>query len=277
VFLGGLLAVTVAAVLQARQLGEPYDDAQLEADARERLERNPRLRRLPIRVAVRGGVARLEGEVESLELIEAARRAVAGVRGLVDLQGALAVPRHLADDGRLADDLKRIVERYPRLQGTSVEWSVQGGEARAHGRVRTAGERRLILEGAREVRGLRSVELLLQVAEGADRADDVLERQVRGLLSDRLRFPIQGRVQVRVRERIASLEGTVQRVIDKLEAEEVAWFVGGVQGVHNHIQVLPRLRLWRPGEARPDVPGLSPDQETPEDEAEGEDAGDAED
>jgi hypothetical protein len=75
-----------------------------------------------------------------------------------------------------------------------------------------------------------------------------------------------------VRDRIAILEGEVQRVIDRLEAEEIAWYVGGVLGVQNLIAVAPRARL-RPAVAPQDeeevpVRPLRTDPESPEDDHE---------
>lgn len=254
--------------------GEPYDDVELERRARERLDRDLSVRRLPVRVSVRSGIARLEGEVETLGQIEAARRAVAQVRGLVHLESALRVPAGLADDARLEEDLRRSLERYPKLQRIPLALDIEDGQARVEGQVPTASERHLVLEAAREVRGLRGLDLRLQVGEG--RSDDTsLERRIRGLLSDRVRFPVRGRIDVRVRDGTAILEGRVGRIIDKLEAEEVAWLVGGLRGVQNLIMVVPRppvRRLTDGSEEEAPAPRPLPaDPETPDEETEGSD------
>lgn len=250
-----------------------YDDAELERRARSRLERRIQLRGLPVEVSVRSGVGLLEGSVDSLEQAEMARRAVAGVRGLVDLQSALEVPAGVATDSELRRYVEQEIQRFPVLERLELRIDVKEGTAVIEGEVRSAGQRRLVLEAARRVEGVRGVDLMLRVREGQDVSDGVVEDQIRGLLSDRLRFPIQGRVSARVRDRIAILEGEVQRVIDRLDAEEVVWYVGGVLSVQNLITVVPRSHLRSAGAPRGDETGgsarpIRSDPETPEDEVE---------
>ena len=247
-----LLLLILAAWFQADSravaagLGEPYNDSELESRARARLARDPGLQKLSIRVQVRAGVARLEGEVDSLRQMETAQRAVAQVRGLVELESALVVPAGFDRGSRLSQEVERSLQRFPRLRGSQLKVAVVDGLATVEGSVGTAGERRLVLEAARAVRGIRGVDLRLEVREGVGRDDSTLEREIRGLLADRKRFPIQGRVHVRVRDKTAILDGTVQRVIDRLDAEEVAWFAGGLQRVQNLILVVLRPRVHRP-------------------------------
>ncbi|MEE9217621.1 MAG: BON domain-containing protein [Acidobacteriota bacterium] len=267
----GLTWALVLSVAMAAGVGEPYQDTDLERAARSRLQRRPDLRGLRLRVSVRSAVAHLEGEVEALEQALSARRAVAAVRGLIDLQDKLVVPAGMRSDERLQRDLEREIERFPSLRDLDLRTRVEQGTAILEGSTRTAGERRLVLEAVRRVRGVRAIELRLQAKQGSGDSDARVEAQVRGLLADRLRFPIQGRVSVQVKDRVAILQGRVQRVIDRLEAEEVAWFVAGVRGVQNQITVRPRPRLWRAqpasegsGDEAPEQRPLRSDPETPE-------------
>lgn len=274
------LAMFAAGTFAAAAAESRYDDEALQSKARARIERQPQLRGLSIGVSVRYGVASLEGHVDSLLQAESARRAVAEVRGLVDLHSSLVVPEGLVGDSELHGDLERELERFPALRQLDLRLTVQEGRAVIEGEVGTAGERRLVLEAARRVDGMRTVDLSrLGVREGRSVGDADVEALVRGLLGDRLRFPIQGRVSARVRDRIAILEGEVQRVIDRLDAEEVAWYVGGVLGVQNLIAVVPRSRIHRAlvpqGEGEELVPPrpIRNDPETPEfdDEEDGDD------
>jgi osmotically-inducible protein OsmY len=271
-----------SALVAAPRLAAGYDDSGLEARARSRLARDTFLSKLSLTLSVKDGVARLAGEVDSLEQAERARRAVAQTRGLVELEVALEVPAGLENDIHLESELTRAFGRFPSLKEEKLEARVEQGRVRLGGSVRTAGQRLLVLEAARGVRGVRGVDMQLDVREGADDDDARLEKQIRGLLADRLRFPIQGRVQVRVREREAILEGTVQRVIDRLDAEQVAWFAGGVRRVQNLVMVVPRPRIQRvrelvreEGEENPVPESLQDDPETP-DAASGEESNESE-
>jgi osmotically-inducible protein OsmY len=253
----------------AQEAGRPYDDHDLEQAARDRLQRLHELRTASLSVSVRAGLARIEGQADSLAQVEKARRAVAQVRGIAELDNRIQVRDTASDDLRLTLELEREIERFPGLQGLAVEIRVAQAAATLEGRVHTAGERRLLLEAARGVAGLRSVELRLEVAEGSDKDDAALQRQIRGLLADRVRFPIQGRVQATVRDRTAVLEGVVQRLIDRLDAEEVAWHASGLRGVQNLIQVVPRPRVRHYSEMEAQPAGAEraaprPDPETPE-------------
>jgi osmotically-inducible protein OsmY len=252
-----------------QEAGQPYDDRELERAARERLERLYDLRSATLSVSVRAGLARIEGQVDSLAQAEKARRAVAQIRGLAELDSRIQVRDAAVDDARLKVELEREIGRFPGLQGLVIDARVERAEATLAGRVRTAGERRLLLEAARAVEGVRAVDLRIEVSEGADEDDATLQRQIRGLLADRVRFPIRGRVQVTVRDRAAVLEGVVPRLIDRLDAEEVAWHAAGVRGVQNLIRVVPRPRVRHYSEmqARPagvEPPAPQPDPETPE-------------
>ncbi len=250
-----------------------YDDAELELRARSRLERRVQLRGLPIEVSIRSGIGLRKGSVNSLEQAEMARRAVAGVRGLVDLQSALEVPAGMATDSELRGYVEEEIERFPVLERLELRIDVKEGRAVIEGEVRSAGQRLLALEAARRVEGVRGVDLRLRVRGGQDASDGLVQDQIRDLLGDRLRFPIQGQVSARVRDRIAILEGEVQRVIDRLDAEQLAWYVGGVLSVQNLIKVVPRSRIRSAHAPRGDetagtVRPLQSDPETPEDEVE---------
>jgi len=268
----GMLAAGVFPVVFAGTEGG-YDDAELERRARSRLERRVQLHGLPIEVSVRSGVGLLEGSVDSLEQAEMARRAVAGVRGLVDLQSALGVPPGMAIDTELRRQVERELQRFPVLEQLELRIDVTKGTAIIEGEVRSAGQRRLVLEAARRTEGVRGVDLRLRVRGGQDASDGLVEDQIRSLLRDHSRFPIQGRVSARVRARIAILEGEVQRVIDRLDAEEVVWYVGGVLGVQNLITVVPRSHLRpahapRGDETEGTVKPVRSDPETPDDDVE---------
>ena len=249
-----------------------YDDHALAGAAEARLQREMDLRALPVRVEVKGGVAILRGRVDTLAQVETARRAVAQVRGLVELDATeLVVPADSGlGDGRLRSALEDALALVPSLRSQALDIQVDQGVARLEGSVGTAVQRRLLLDKAREVRGLRGVVLQVTPREGSGDEDARVEEQVRGLLADRVRFPLQGRVTAKVRDHTAILEGTVQRVIDRLDAEQVAWYVGGVRGVQNLIQVVPRPRLRRARqaggeEAAPPAPREPQgDPETPE-------------
>lgn len=270
--LAGALLLWLSGAAPARathEAGQPYDDRDLERSARGRLERMHELRTADLSVSVRAGLARLEGRVDTLEQAEKARRAVAQVRGLLEIDDRVQVRDASEDDARLGLALQREIERFPSLQGLAIDVQVAGAKATLRGRVGTAGERRLLLEAARAVAGVRAVEMQIEVSEGAEKDDAALERQIRGLLADRARFPIRGRVRVAVRDRTAVLEGIVPRLIDRLDAEEVAWHAAGVRGVQNLIRVVPRPRVRhysemqaRPPDAGP--PALRPDPETPD-------------
>ena len=127
-------------------------DSEIASDIREALQRNPYVDRYDVVASVYNGKAYLNGEVDSWYMKNQAEDAVAGVRGVVDIQNNLDVDYQFATktDQEIKEDIKSQLWWSPFVDSDDITVEVHSGVATLMGTVEDWDELLAAKENARE-------------------------------------------------------------------------------------------------------------------------------
>ncbi|MDE3219450.1 MAG: BON domain-containing protein [Nitrospirota bacterium] len=236
---------------------------QVLTAVRASFEREPRinLHKYPVRIDFSDGVLTLEGEAEhvaakklSLELAIA----VPGVTGIVDRLHVM--PSTHMGDGAILDAVRDALLHAPGLQNCTIQvkrkgtWetvreatvtphgviqlSVTDGVVLLDDHVTSLIQKRLAGVLAWWVPGSRDVVNGMEVVPLQEDSDEEIAKAVR-LVLEKDPFVNVERIRVTVKKAVVTLEGDAPSVPQKEMAEFDAWYVFGVDKVHNRLEVRP--------------------------------------
>ncbi|MBU6481198.1 MAG: BON domain-containing protein [Nitrospirae bacterium] len=236
---------------------------QVLTAVRASFEREPRinLHKYPVRMDFSDGVLTLEGEAEhvaakklSLELAIA----VSGVTGIVDRLHVM--PSTHMGDGAILDAVRDALLHAPGLQNCTIQvkrkgtWetvreatvtphgviqlSVTDGVVLLDDHVTSLIQKRLAGVLAWWVPGSRDVVNGMEVVPLQEDSDEEIAKAVR-LVLEKDPFVNVERIRVTVKKAVVTLEGDAPSVPQKEMAEFDAWYVFGVDKVHNRLEVRP--------------------------------------
>jgi osmotically-inducible protein OsmY len=160
------------------------------------------------------GVAFLAGEVKSLADLDACAEALARTPGLRRI-----VTRHVTvtdrqvTDHQLAGDVYQVLESAAPVHGSQIVVSVEEGRVRLEGEVRHRRDARRVVELARHVTGVRSIEDAVTVTNGGGISDETLSQLLAAA------FPDSRALAVKTFDGVAVLEGVVTRASTRREVE----------------------------------------------------------
>ena len=236
---------------------------QVLTAVRASFEREPRinLHKYPVRMDFSDGVLTLEGEAEhvaakklSLELAIA----VPGVTGIVDRLHVM--PSTHMGDGAILDAVRDALLHAPGLQNCTIQvkrkgtWetvreatvtphgviqlSVTDGVVLLDDHVTSLIQKRLAGVLTWWVPGSRDVVNGMEVVPLQEDSDEEIAKAVR-LVLEKDPFVNVERIRVTVKKAVVTLEGDAPSVPQKEMAEFDAWYVFGVDKVHNRLEVRP--------------------------------------
>ncbi len=231
-------------------------DAEITADAQDRLRRDIWLAGDPIHLQVKQGKVTLTGSVGSvLEKSRAFGDAwVSGVLAVADtglqVDPALAkAADRKAQANLLTDDqIKQAVQaafRYdPRLTKSHPDVMVEDGAVILFGQVSHLKAISAAVEDARNTVGVSAVDNRLELSPPGNLPSDAeTEKAVRAALGwDPLLSDAQ--IEVGVVRHVAYLSGRVNNSFEKMEAQDVTSRVKGVILVRNHLEFATDVLLW---------------------------------
>jgi osmotically-inducible protein OsmY len=241
-----LICAAVAAPGQAGVGPPPASDAALAEAVEKVLGRDDALRRLRLRVEAEAGSIRLVGSVPTLALKREAVRRTAGQRGVLAIEDQLTLGWAETADRTVQLRLNRRLSLHSDFRPPNLLLSVLDGEVSGTGRIGTIGRKLFLERLITQVEGVRSIDLSGVLVEGFDAEppdDAYLQEVVTSLLWSREIFPVSGRFEVEVEAAQVTLVGSVPRLIDRMEAVEIASRVPGIAAVVDELEVDPGLGL----------------------------------
>lgn len=215
------------------------------------------LHRFPIFIDFSDGVVTLEGEVENVAAKKIGLRLAAGMRGVRGIVDRLLVaPAVGMGDGEIRDHVRRALIQEPALQactirgpageqdtsfmgptpGGLIEIAVKDGVVTLNGQVTSLSHQRLAGVLAWWVPGSRDVINGLEIVPPEEDNDDEVTEAVRVVL-EKDRFVIADHIRVSTRNRVVTLQGLVSSEKEREMAECDAWYILGVDGVINTLDV----------------------------------------
>jgi osmotically-inducible protein OsmY len=226
----------------------PEPDDTIAEEIARRLARNRGLRNAQVAVRANGGSVFLTGEVKSAFERRALREVawLPGVHAVYD-DGVRVVPtrEHLRDPGAPAPDDAAITRAAmdamrldPRLMGSSIEITTEGGKVTLEGVVSDPISRSAAEQNALSTLGARAVENHIQVEPENPVPDAVLSRRVGERLGGHPGITEDG-IRVFVEDGWVLLSGNADSAYERNRAEGTSSTVKGVVGVVNRLQVQP--------------------------------------
>jgi osmotically-inducible protein OsmY len=142
-----------------------------------------------------------------------------------------------ASDERIKQRIKNKLSGQVSLHLESLELDVRDGAVRLAGSVASVGERAIIERLVGGLSGVTGITNDLSVRP-TGRSEQAIADEVRRLLERRVRFK-KSPIDVTASGSDVTLDGTIERAIDRLDAEVIAGGVTGVTRVINNLQVVP--------------------------------------
>jgi len=142
------------------------------------------------------------------------------------------------EDAEIAGDVREVLDWDRRLDATNIGVNVVDGVVTLSGTVATLGEKRIAIEDAWRVKGVRAVRDDLVVHPLAMRTDGDIAADVVNALRFDHRVD-ERHIRVHVADAIVTLTGDVGSIAEKRAAEEDAWYTAGVADVINELVVAP--------------------------------------
>ena len=141
-------------------------------------------------------------------------------------------------DAVLLKSLLRELRLEPRLEDSEITIEVNAGEVRLTGCVGNFTKKLAARDIANGVPGVKSVvdDLRVAVADLFERPDEALDRAVREALAWDVFLP-EDRIRGTVKDGWVVLEGDVDSLRDREDAERLVRTLWGVHGVINHLTV----------------------------------------
>jgi osmotically-inducible protein OsmY len=159
--------------------------------------------------------------------------------------------------------VRASLDRDPRTRRDAIDVRVSDGVAMLHGEVHDLAAKRLAVESARRVQGVRSIVDALRVASSARPGDGAIRdavidalvaanRQLNATILalesghvetlQRIDTDAGGEIRVRVDDAVVTLEGQVVSLSHRRIAGVLAWWAPGVASVANELAVVPDER-----------------------------------
>ncbi|MFQ5767891.1 MAG: BON domain-containing protein [Acidobacteriota bacterium] len=236
--------MSVLVTFQASVGPLPATDTQLEAVVRRALQRNPHLRRGQVKVKAASGEVRLEGQVANMALRRRVFRRVASIRGVLAIDDRITLAGTRLPDRTVDLRLWSRLAIYADLNPPHLHWEVEDGQVTVQGEVSTVGRLLFLRDVMSRVTGVRSLDLDdVEVRSFTRRplSGKRLRRAIIRMVKDPNMFPIAGHFEVRLQGQQIVLEGRVPRLIDRMEAVEVARLAGRDLEIVDHLILDPSL------------------------------------
>ena len=221
-------------------------DIEIAEDVRSSLQRDVYLTGMPIEVSVNNGIVTLSGKVSNLYQKVRAVNDVNWIWNVQGLQNNIEVEWWEEQDVRRSpaapttDEIKENIENelYQDLRlkdPFNINVDVSFGEVTLTGTVESYRQKQLAVNDVMNVVGVIGVTNMLNVRQES-RPDEAIQKDVQTNLNTDNALAGQD-VMASVSDGAVTLTGNVETTYQKLQAEDVAYQVEGVQGVINELDV----------------------------------------
>ncbi|MCI0568317.1 MAG: BON domain-containing protein [Acidobacteria bacterium] len=215
-------------------------DERLEAAVEAALTRSESLSEIAgLKVQCDEGILTLRGTVKTLYTLDQAVRQAGTVAGVVDVVVTAAVPRLGIPDSEILAGVRQALQT-PSFSFVNIQASVGGGRVALTGTCGSYSQKLLAEREISKIPGVVQVQNRIAVTAQANASEERLARLVLSRLTGPS-GPAEGLFRVSIRGSVAILTGRVPLYLSRLEAEETALGVPGIQQVDNRLVVDPLL------------------------------------
>jgi osmotically-inducible protein OsmY len=147
---------------QIRVVPDPVLDGELTSQARDALRREPGLRGVGVKAAVKNGVIRLTGTVKTAGQVLLAEEAVSSLRGVVDVDSALKVVPEKRPDKLIADQVFYYLDMRP-IRTDEIRSTVKDGVVSLSGKADNFKDVVKVMKDIQNMRGVAAVDSSVEV------------------------------------------------------------------------------------------------------------------
>jgi osmotically-inducible protein OsmY len=230
-----LLVLCFLFICAAAPAGRP-DDKTITPWVEETLRQDPRIDSSRIRVATDAGIVHLTGQVPDLASknyagLEAQK--ISGVKGVIN---EIIVFAPYQSDTDIEQNLKRGFLSSADIPLRSVKVKVKDGQVSLSGQVESFAEKKEAELIATELRGVRSVDNKLVVANRLTRSDGQIRQDVIDALGRDV-YLLNLLIDAQVHNGVVTLTGNVDTPYQKERAAEDSLSVANVEEVKNYLTI----------------------------------------
>jgi osmotically-inducible protein OsmY len=215
-------------------------DTQLHRDVLEELRWDSRVDETEVGVEVDAGVVTLTGTVTSWAKRLAAQEAVRRVIGVLDVANDIKVKvpgAHARTDTEIAQAVRRALEWDVYVPDEKITSTVADGWVTLEGTVDSWSQRADAERAVRNLTGVKAVINKITVTATKPATQDV-RKAIEQALERRAEREAK-RIQVDVRDGVATLTGAVHSWAERKSVVAAARFTPGVRNVEDHLRVEP--------------------------------------
>jgi osmotically-inducible protein OsmY len=231
--------VALALALAPHVLGGPSEDSEIARKVSDQLRRSATIGHLGIGARVRDGRAVLEGHVRTLSQVWEATELAGKVRGVLDVESRIDIDSRGAGDPGIESAVKRGFEDHPEIAAAALGVTVEAGTVILSGKVADARIRFAAADVAAKTDGVVAV---TDRIETPAKDDELIRTSVASILGPRSLVRVPGKIEIKVKDGVVTLEGTVDRLYDRKRAERLVLGINGVRGIGNRLEVKPTRR-----------------------------------
>ena len=145
-------------------------------------------------------------------------------------------------DLQLHQDILEELEYEPSVNAAHIGVVADNGVVTLSGHVGTYAEKTAAIAAVRRLKGVKAIADEIEVRYASDKktADDEIAKRAIDILGWDTMVP-SGSIQVRIRDGLVTLSGSVDWYYQKKVAEEDVRKLSGVRGVVNDIEIKPRV------------------------------------
>jgi osmotically-inducible protein OsmY len=213
-------------------------DAEIQQAVLRELKWDPRVEESDVGVEVDNGVVMLTGTVSSYAKHLAAQEAAHRVRGVLDVADDIQVQAagpHVRSDTELAQAVRRALEWDVLVPADRIQSTVTDGFVTLEGTVDLGHQREDADHAVRYLRGVRGVTNKL-VVTGPSADEEDIRYEIEQALERRAEREAK-RIQVTVKDGMATLTGPVQSWAERQAVVGAARFTPGVREVKDQLRI----------------------------------------
>ncbi|MEC5125673.1 BON domain-containing protein [Verrucomicrobiales bacterium BCK34] len=197
-----------------------------ESELEERLRRTPAVRSQAIEADVKEGVVTLSGSVDSLSSSRSAAEIATTIPGINSVVNQLIVQPPLVPDDDIVEHSVSLISEMEAADASRIQITSSEGVVEISGPIDSIMEKELIESEIAYIRGVKSINNLLEVDSRRDTNDDELTAIITELMENSTVLD-GSNVEVEVKNRAVALSGSVLTPTGKATAVHLA----GIPGV----------------------------------------------
>lgn len=212
-------------------------DLQIQKDVMDEIRWDPYLNSAEIGVAVKNGVVRLSGMVDSYSkklFAEVAAKRVAGVKALAEDIQVGNSPSYRKTDAEIAEAVLNALKWHTAVQEDQIQIKVEDGNVRLEGEVEWAYQRDSANTAIQNLNGVRTVINMISIKSQATPFD--IKQKINAAFQRSANLDAE-KITIEVSDNQVILRGKVRSLAEKEDAESAAWAAPGITRVDNRLEI----------------------------------------